>query len=680
MAAYLPPSPPPPTLSWGSRGSVFASPSSSRNSLLSLRFLQHLRTLVHPPRFLQSIGFSRQSSKSSRPLSFCSLVALSFLGLVAVALLLVHVTPGRAGEIGQVEVSQRVGNEATGAGLQQVQLHLQGQEQGSASGYFPEWPEKQVRPLGIGRRRDPQDTCWSRTERALYYQELHNGPSAAFRKRVEDYLAMTKRCREGVTDWVKFFYGERSERPPTSLGCQYLLYLRKDNPGIGNHLMSLVSNFVYALLTDRVLLVGEAVGNENSQWILRLEEIFCDPFAPATSMWIDPTQNDELVKKVRTEQRLAGVVEKGEAPQRLYMYLPSHFRPMDWNFFCNSTQETLSRVEIIAVYSDANWATALWLVPLYEKQLATLFPDRMPYTHVARFFLHPLNSLWERITALYEEHVRDATLVGFQLRTKMRDKEDYEDVNSKILECAVSVMGLLPPVHSVTNSTQGEEALLPDGNQQVAATDTSVPSSGFISRLFGAFGWRSGNDEPFRTKSPTYSVFIASLHKHHYDHISTAYSSTLTAAAENGSVKEVFTLSAMSNEDHTREQITNAIVEMFLLSLSAELFISYESTFGYVAAALAGYRPILLNINHLAYKNKARPICERGPTSEPCFHRQRKQLFCRDSAEHDVADLGPAYTDTLAECIDYRSGMVVLSRNDPLPVTTPEATSPSGLE
>lgn len=84
---------------------------------------------------------------------------------------------------------------------------------------------------------------------------------------------------------------------------------------------------------------------------------------------------------------------------------------------------------------------------------------------------------------------------------------------------------------------------------------------------------------------------------------------------------EFVMVSHEGTEQYSLEQARKAMVEIWLLSFcNKALATSGWSTFGYVAQALAGMRPHILNIRYGAELEETEVACSHGQSPEPCLH------------------------------------------------------------
>ena len=220
-------------------------------------------------------------------------------------------------------------------------------------------------------------TCWSKTERHLYYHNSVVPPmSEALKQRLKHYEMMHARCVNAVSNWTSLFLGEA---PPQAPGCKFII--PSCHAGLGNHFMSLLSAFVYALLTDRILLLPAT----------NMRNMLCSPF-PASDWSL--VSLDQLVRK----QQLAAP----RLPQLMEMK-------------ANGALKTVNRAWI-HLTSDATQGDQVFFCTYFRSNLEAWFPNRAVFGQLAPYLLHPTNLMWERITRTYQAyHAHADRRVGIQV-------------------------------------------------------------------------------------------------------------------------------------------------------------------------------------------------------------------------------------------------------------------------
>ncbi|CAI5993649.1 unnamed protein product [Closterium sp. NIES-64] len=201
--------------------------------------------------------------------------------------------------------------------------------------------------------------------------------------------------------------------------CRYLLY-HQTIDGQGNRLMSLVSSFAYALLTDRILLLLSRSGPATE---------FCEPFEHEAS-WVlfdGPEEEGEeyarvLRSRVAKEWRSAREGEEAWAsgdklpPPMLRLDINQATTPSGFLFFCEAEQQWLSHTPTLLLTSNQYFLPALYLLPSFRR-LLLLFPAHMPFRSLSRLLLFPRNRIWAGITHRYHTLIAPAPArVGLQGR------------------------------------------------------------------------------------------------------------------------------------------------------------------------------------------------------------------------------------------------------------------------
>lgn len=151
---------------------------------------------------------------------------------------------------------------------------------------------KQLRSKPISHSERLPDTCWSEAESHLYYRA--DGPEASLylRERLAAYETMHKRCMEVLSnssheEAATGLHYDIEGKPDEENSCRFVVAGLQN--GVGNQALSAVSTFLYALLTNRTLLVA------NSGLVQHL----CNPF-PGLGWLADATKLQSGVCKRRS--------------------------------------------------------------------------------------------------------------------------------------------------------------------------------------------------------------------------------------------------------------------------------------------------------------------------------------------------------------------------------------------
>lgn len=328
-------------------------------------------------------------------------------------------------------------------------------------------------------------------------------------------------------------------------------------------MISLASAFLYALLSERVLLIDRS---------RNLHALFCEPF-PGSS-WLLPLDFPLTPSSIFNNsdgRRLGSILRNNStgngvpSPALVYAHLSHDYDDYDKRFFCESAQSFLQEIPWVALRSNQYFSPALFLSPAYERWLSQNFPRKDTiFHHLGRYLFHPANAAWGVITGYYQNTLARATVkLGLQIRVHFNGSIPVELVTSQILNCAWTE-NLLPAIPS----TEGRPS-------SIAVLLTSL-YSGFLGRLKDVY--RGGAAAP--------GVNVSFFQPSHEERQQTG------------------------SEAHD----VKALAEIYLLSTADELVTSARSTFGYVANSLTGKTPwILINPRRL-------PACTRAASMDPCFH------------------------------------------------------------
>ncbi|AQK49424.1 Galactoside 2-alpha-L-fucosyltransferase [Zea mays] len=130
-----------------------------------------------------------------------------------------------------------------------------------------------------------QEACHSRYQSAMYRRNPGRGPSEHLVSKLRRHEALQRRCGPGTAAYSSALEqlksGKNAGESPVNLKCRYLVSI--SYRGLGNRIIAAASVFLYALLTDRVLLVDSS--NE-------MGELFCEPFPDTT--WLLPWRSFPL--------------------------------------------------------------------------------------------------------------------------------------------------------------------------------------------------------------------------------------------------------------------------------------------------------------------------------------------------------------------------------------------------
>ncbi|CAO2042479.1 unnamed protein product [Urochloa humidicola] len=464
-------------------------------------------------------------------------------------------------------------------------------------------------------------SCLSRYRAVLYRPPSLHAISSHLVSVLRRYESLHRQCGPGTPAYARAVERLRaapnaSTTPSSSSDCNYLVW----NPveGLGNRILSLTSGFLYALLTDRVLLVHTS-GDD-------LNDLFCEPFPGST--WVltaADTDGDFPIRDMEQlvqghHESLGAVLGRGEDPGAaspwLYAHLVHNYDAQDRRFFCDDVQAALRRVPWLVFHSDNYFAPGLFLIPGHERELSRMFPRRdLVFHHLGRYLFHPSNTVWGMVTRYHDEYFSKADeRVGIQVRTFGWAPISSDELYSQILNC-----------------TQ-REGILP------------VPSASEILVVENA----DDGHQPAKRKA----VLVVSLHGEYSEKLREMYqkdNGSTPAGREVVSVYQPTHLGAQRSGEKEHNQ--QAFAEMVLLGFSDAVVTTAASTFGYVGQGLAGLRPWVL-VSPVDGKAPDTP-CRHAPTIEPCFHSPPNYDCRRANAHGDAGKM----VRHVRHCEDYPQGV-----------------------
>ncbi|XP_040381526.1 fucosyltransferase 2-like [Oryza brachyantha] len=456
------------------------------------------------------------------------------------------------------------------------------------------WPAVDARDKLLGSLLadgSEEGSCHSRYQSAMYRRNAGREPSAHLVSKLRRHEELQRRCGPGTAAYSDAVESLRSGRSGGGGGigspeCRYLVSI--SYRGLGNRILAAASAFLYALLTDRVLLVDPS--NE-------MDELFCEPF-PGTTWLLPPgfpltnytsfgvstaeSYGNMLKNKVITTGD-DGDIPPARLPPFAYVHLDHTATVEDKFFFCDEDQRVIRNIPWLVMRTDNYIVPGLFLVTGFQQELDSLFPETdAVFHHLGRYLFHPTNHVWGLVTRYYDAYLATAQQrVGIQVRVFGRQPESPE-----LLE-------------QITACTQ-KANLLPE---VIAAGEPLVA--------------------PASARRKSTAVLVTSLKSWYYERMKSMYWEHAAAGAG-----EAVSVHQPSHEEFQQfgagSHDAKAWAEMYLLSLTDALVTSGWSTFGYVAQGLGGLTPWVMHkpANDSASAAAAdRPSpCRRDVSMEPCFH------------------------------------------------------------
>ncbi|GJN10441.1 hypothetical protein PR202_ga28535 [Eleusine coracana subsp. coracana] len=433
-------------------------------------------------------------------------------------------------------------------------------------------------------------SCRSRYESSQYYKHFPYKPSTYLLHKLRAYEARHKRCGPGTPLYAKAVERLRSDGDRNTAitnddnDCRYILWLPFD--GLGNRMLSILSGFLYALLTDRVLLL--ALPHDSS-------DLFCEPFPDAT--WLITPEfplshlfnlgphahpDHAYTNLLKTKSIVLANNDTSTTPPPAYAYLSIGYDRgvMDAPFFCGGDHQRLLRnVTWLLLHSDLYFVPSMF--PAFRAELRRMFPAAAmeSISHLlTRYLFHPTNPVWDMVTGFYHSHLAHADkIIGMQIRMFFFATIPVDDMYNQILACS------------------RQEHILPEITTTGTGTDIA------------------GGNLTVNNKNGSTAIFVASLYADYYERLRSRYSDN----GGGGGRVEVFQRTHEERQDTgSLKHNQKALAEIYLLSFSDELVTSGMSTFGYVSGSLAGVRPAILLPAH-GHKVPATP-CVRAVSMEPC--------------------------------------------------------------
>ncbi|RLN07842.1 hypothetical protein C2845_PM11G17830 [Panicum miliaceum] len=464
-------------------------------------------------------------------------------------------------------------------------------------------------------------SCRSRYQFAGYHWESSHKPSPCLIAKLRKQEALQKRCGPGTAAYEKAVRRLDSGEGVVDDGCRYLVYI--SYRGLGNRMLAITSSFLYAVLTERVLLVD---GGKDAA------DLFCEPF-PGTT-WLLPRPGWFSFSPLRrlqgylggSKESLGNMLQSGAVtvsaggnvswsaprpPPYLYLHLSGggSYGFHDKLFFCGAHQRLLGEVPWLFMWTDNYIVPGLFLTPPFTGELEAMFPEKdAVFYHLGRYLFHPTNAVWHAVTRYYRSNLAGAAQrVGLQIRVFQKNQPP-QAVLDQLLSC---VRG---------------ERLLPE---TTAANGTS-----------------------------SQAVLVTSLSSWYYERIRDEYGGRVA-----GGVHQPSHEGRQRWRDAAHDM--RALSEMYLLSMCDVLVTSGYSTFGYVAQGLAGLRPWVMPRAPMWADDwregldPQEPPCQRAASVEPCFHSP-SAYDCAAGRDVDLDKVTPY----IRRCVDVKCGIKLVNESN----------------
>ncbi|KAL2642572.1 hypothetical protein R1flu_010159 [Riccia fluitans] len=462
------------------------------------------------------------------------------------------------------------------------------------------------------KKWEETNPCRARVElKTLYSQRKHMRDvpdNEQWNLVFEEYGKLHRACTTRVGDLEKYFKSENSSIP----ACKFVV--AETHFGLGNKIYHLSSVFMFAVVTQRIMLIPETTS---------VPAVVCEPF-PGSSWKMKPRFYEQVKKARKTSLQFYDDVDldmNKTSPLETYASAISNVWKPEPRFWCDTEQNYLTRITWLTIDGCLLWAHKLWAIDMFRPALEALFPDRIVFTRILRSLMLPTNPVWERVLHVNEVYLRNANKqVGIQVRFLNGEKEytaKNELINDRVTRC-VWENKLLPEVCPSKKDPNFNDPKYAKCAEKLTAEDHKHPNI---------------------TK-----VLIASLFLGLHDHLNDIY-----LRHEATTTKESVGLIQLTHEKIQGSGVevdSQALVEMISLSMSDVLIVTPSSTFGGVAQAYGGLIPWFIEYA----KKKGEPDqCEKGLGIEPCFLGANIHYSCKydPPGYQDVPDLYPYFKSCL---------------------------------
>lgn len=435
---------------------------------------------------------------------------------------------------------------------------------------------------------------------------------------LQEYAKLHRTCVLQMGNVTDFFLKRKHIE-----GCKFVVAGVSRGSGIGNKALSIVSATVYAVLTQRILLVPQAAAAPG---------VFCEPFE-GSSWTVDPDHIWTKSKK-RTDlwDTLAYFYKRVDAralSEAMIKPVYAVSTTENWDaqpeprFFCDTEQAQYTQVQWINFRNNFYFVPKLFAVPSFRPLLEDIFPHRKVLTQLLRTVMLPCDPVWERVKQVHDSHFRHSDrLVGIQERY-FQGKSEFDLLHTTMEENVVSCLLA--------------EGLLPTPNSESQPRTTTVPQEMDEPIV------PSNSPEVLNSLNVT-TIFITSLYQSLADRLSRDYVLTTT---ESDDPVGVVQLTHEETQNFGVEVDKHALVEILCLSLTDNLVLTPQSTFGALAQGYGGLVPWFIDL-----RPETQTPCVRAQSAETCFQLPATKLY---TCPHDVDVNGQFMTDVVSYLTDCNS-------------------------
>jgi xyloglucan fucosyltransferase len=440
-----------------------------------------------------------------------------------------------------------------------------------------------------------EQSCLGRYKSSMYRKKSPFPVSPYLIQKLRAYEEYHKKCGPNTELYKQSIEQLKSDRNAKNSECQYVVWIKSN--GLGNRMLSLVSTFLYSLLTKRVLLLD--VTEE-------MQDLFCEPFPhstwvlppdfPVKDFWRFYKDSPESYTNMVENKKIHDDVDTSpeSLPPLVYLHAENVNLHLQDHIFCEVDQRILQKFNWIILKSDSYFTAALFLMPMYENELLKLFPVKESvFHHLARYLFQPANPVWAIIQRFYKGYLINADeKIGIQIRIFPQAPVPFEKMYERILECSENEK-LLPEIgpSNITNTTSNQ----------------------------------------FKRTA----ILIVSLFQEYFEKIKSTYYENSTVTGEIVAVHQPS--HEVDQKTHAQFHNQKALAEIYLLSYCDKILTSAISTFGYVSHGLAGSRPWIIRTPSWMQSADG-PACVKSLSPEPCLHSP-PILECNGKGNFNTTDI-----------------------------------------
>ncbi|CAM6088097.1 unnamed protein product [Calypogeia fissa] len=441
----------------------------------------------------------------------------------------------------------------------------------------------------------------------------------------EEYVNLHRECMHKVGHIVNYFLQKNS-----SSGCKFLVADVANRTDFGDKILVLASSLLYAILTQRVILIPEST---------LVPSYMCEPFvgsswlldssssALLSNFWGEGWESDREIFRATDWRRRnsCSKVRNGRFQSTPYaaMGIGKDQRQPEQRFYCTREQEVYSEATFMFLSGLMYTIPKLFGMPMFRPTLEVLFPDRIVLTRLLRSAFLPGDPIWKRVKGLHQGYLQPAhRRVGIELMYNRTGGEMNKVINKRVTDCLIK-SDILP---SFKNS------------------------------------WEARGPHPAAPAAPIFinQVLLSSLHLDLKDHLARIYERNPTSTGEAVGVVQVSQFGEV--EEFSVDADMECFKEALLLSFSDNLLVTPMSTLGSVAQGYGALVPWVIDVRKDSWF-KRYGTCQRAQSMEVCNHFADKRLACSsgDSSIDGqvISHVVPYIEDCLT--IDHAGGIQLIT-------------------